>query len=366
MKIQAAWRGYFTRKHFERNLLREVAADIIQFHWRARVTRLLLEQQRTLLRNTFNDIDISGDGNVDFEELLKIMGEDLMPEELQQLMTVVDVDNNGELDFEEFEHLIMSWQRSRDAGTDFQWHRGSKHNRAQDNTQLPTFEGTGSQALPPLPLPPLPPAPSLLESNNEPPSPATAPVSNFWSKHLAAWSLAATQVQAVWRGYFVRKRFVDDIAAKVIQYYWQRHRARVYRGRDCRTQLSGQHGAQLCREHRAALVLQSLCRSWLHHLASHRNAWDVYATLIQSHWRGVNTRRRVICAMRKEVEELAPVQSLVLGKTAMDAWSQMLAEDARMRAIEEQFEAQAVSLKFRLQQVRIHNCRTLFHMYIRC
>ena len=61
---------------------------------------------------------------------------------------------------------------------------------------------------------------------------------------------------------------------------------------------------RLRRELKAAIALQSLCRSWLAHLVMYSEVWSASATVIQARWRGVRARQRVLHAIRVEVQQL--------------------------------------------------------------
>ena len=137
---------------------------------------------------------------------------------------------------------------------------------------------------------------------------------------------AASLIQAIWRGRCARltaRRLHLDKYNEMLQ---GQHTAalvlqRVHRGRDCR--------ARLRVEKHAAIALQSLCRSWLQHLTLYSHVWDVCAVAIQTRWRGVQSRKRVIGAMRAEIKELEAVallQALALAKAARDEWARMLTQ----------------------------------------
>ena len=106
--------------------------------------------------------------------------------------------------------------------------------------------------------------------------------------HLCAIQQIAQKIQRCWRGYIARRRCREQIAALTVQ--------RVYRGREIRE--------RLWQERHAAITLQSLCRSWLQHVVLYTHVWNISATVIQSRWRGVQTRQHIRSAMRAELEEL--------------------------------------------------------------
>lgn len=153
---------------------------------------------------------------------------------------------------------------------------------------------------------------------------------------------AASLIQAIWRGRCARLSARSLKLDKYNEMLQGQHTAaiilqRVYRGRDCR--------ARLRVEQYAAIALQSLCRSWLQHLTLYTHVWDVCAVAIQTRWRGVQTRKRVIGAMRAEIkalEAVALLQALALAKAARDQWARMLA----------QFELE-VAMATKLQKVRV-------------
>lgn len=90
---------------------------------------------------------------------------------------------------------------------------------------------------------------------------------------------------------------------------------RVHRGRSVRVRLR--------KELEGAILLQSLCRSWLQHVELYEQLWETTATTIQSWWRGMATRERILVAIRGELEDLeaaALLQALVLGKVTKDAF----------------------------------------------
>ncbi|XP_069106447.1 calmodulin-like [Argopecten irradians] len=66
---------------------------------------LALEYQNDILRDAFKRFDKNGDGSLDCEELRKVLcsiGESLTDEEAEEMFKMVDVDNNGKVDLDEF------------------------------------------------------------------------------------------------------------------------------------------------------------------------------------------------------------------------------------------------------------------------
>jgi hypothetical protein len=169
-------------------------------------------------------------------------------------------------------------------------------------------------------------------------------------RDLRRLQCAASLIQATWRGCCTRRSvrsLQQDSCNEMLrsQYAAALVLQRTYRGRDCR--------ARLRREQRASITVQSLCRSWLQHLTLYSHVWNVSAAVIQKRWRGVQSRKHILSAMRAEIEKLEAVallQALVLGKAARDEWVRMLAEDAAVRAIEAQFELE-VAMATKLQKV---------------
>ena len=88
-------------------------------------THCLNSQDIKELREVFKTIDINGDGKLSNEELLKhyeiYMGSDHALEEVQKIMTEVDTDNNGFIDYTEFlkatlnQRTVMSSENLRKA-----------------------------------------------------------------------------------------------------------------------------------------------------------------------------------------------------------------------------------------------------------
>ena len=70
-----------------------------------------------LLRETFDMYDADGSGDIDQSELKTLMaqlGFDLSDEELSNMVAEVDVDGNGEIDFEEFVQLFKGTPRGNE------------------------------------------------------------------------------------------------------------------------------------------------------------------------------------------------------------------------------------------------------------
>ncbi|XP_033727262.1 neo-calmodulin-like [Pecten maximus] len=66
---------------------------------------LALEYQNDILRDAFRRFDKNGDGSLDREELRKVLcsiGESLTDEEAEEMFALVDADNNGKVDLDEF------------------------------------------------------------------------------------------------------------------------------------------------------------------------------------------------------------------------------------------------------------------------
>jgi Ca2+-binding EF-hand superfamily protein len=59
------------------------------------------------LKDAFNLFDRDGSGQVEFNELSKILGTDVSVQELGDLFKEVDLDGNGTMDFEEFKTMMM-------------------------------------------------------------------------------------------------------------------------------------------------------------------------------------------------------------------------------------------------------------------
>lgn len=78
---------------------------------------LALEYQNDILRDAFKRFDKNGDGSLDCEELRKVLcsiGESLTDEEAEEMFKMVDVDNNGKVDLDEFLNAFKaSWQSPR-------------------------------------------------------------------------------------------------------------------------------------------------------------------------------------------------------------------------------------------------------------
>ena len=132
-------------------------------------------------------------------------------------------------------------------------------------------------------------------------------------RRLAVLCAAATLVQACWRGWLGR---VESLALAVasMERSMQRHTAaavcaqRVWRGHTVRRRLVG--------ERRAATLLQSLARLRLVQLALRRRLREVSALCIQSHARGMFSRRRFLLTVR---EEVAALEVIVARNTAAEA-----------------------------------------------
>jgi calmodulin len=72
-----------------------------------------LHKQKRKLRAAFDMVDVSGDGSLDVKELgvlLRSLGEDLTEAELRYKMRVVDTNDSGSLEFNEFADLMVHWQ----------------------------------------------------------------------------------------------------------------------------------------------------------------------------------------------------------------------------------------------------------------
>lgn len=70
----------------------------------------LSEQQRIEFKEVFSLFDKDGDGTISTTELgtvMRTLGQNPTEEELEQMIKEVDVDGNGEIDFEEFCSLMV-------------------------------------------------------------------------------------------------------------------------------------------------------------------------------------------------------------------------------------------------------------------
>lgn len=70
-------------------------------------------KQRKALRAAFDDVDVSGDGVIDLDELgvlLSTLGETLTGAELRSRARELDRDGSGTLDFDEFASAMVKWQ----------------------------------------------------------------------------------------------------------------------------------------------------------------------------------------------------------------------------------------------------------------
>ena len=67
------------------------------------------------LRRVFDTVDTDGSGAIGLEELgtlLETLGQAQRSQaELRQAMQLMDVDNSGEVEFEEFSQMLLQWQR---------------------------------------------------------------------------------------------------------------------------------------------------------------------------------------------------------------------------------------------------------------
>ena len=66
------------------------------------------EEQIAQYKDAFNQLDVDGNGVINVEELgtaMKSIGKDTSEENLQTMITLVDKDGDGKIDFDEF--LIM-------------------------------------------------------------------------------------------------------------------------------------------------------------------------------------------------------------------------------------------------------------------
>ena len=80
----------------------------------------LTDQEIAEFREVFNLVDIDGGGSISAEELGKLMeivGIKATPEELADMIAEIDVDGNGDIDFDEF-LLVMTKQVQGDYSQD--------------------------------------------------------------------------------------------------------------------------------------------------------------------------------------------------------------------------------------------------------
>ncbi len=75
------------------------------------------QDRRKELQEAFEIFDVNKDGSIskkELENILRSLNEDPEEEEIQQLLDEVDVDGNGEIDFEEFVALMGKIQKEID------------------------------------------------------------------------------------------------------------------------------------------------------------------------------------------------------------------------------------------------------------
>ena len=75
------------------------------------------QDRRKELQEAFEIFDLNKDGSIskkELENILRSLNEDPEEEEIQQLLDEVDVDGNGEIDFEEFVALMGKIQKEID------------------------------------------------------------------------------------------------------------------------------------------------------------------------------------------------------------------------------------------------------------
>ena len=75
------------------------------------------QDRRKELQEAFEIFDVNKDGSIskkELENILRSLNEDPEEEEIQQLLDEVDVDGNGEIDFEEFVALMGKRQKQID------------------------------------------------------------------------------------------------------------------------------------------------------------------------------------------------------------------------------------------------------------
>eukprot|EP01046_Picozoa_sp_COSAG06_P053557 COSAG06_NODE_9289_length_1938_cov_1.802066_4_plen_147_part_01 len=121
---------------------------------------------------------------------------------------------------------------------------------------------------------------------------------------------------------------------------------RIQRGRRARVRLR--------REIKAAVALQSLCRSWLQHLALYSRVWRVSATVIQARWRGVRARQRVLYAIRAEVNELETVAfverydvQMTMATKLQSVWRGIQGRQKLVRLLHEDNAAELIQYRWR-------------------
>ena len=71
------------------------------------------DDRRRELRAAFDAVDVSGDGELDYDELhvlLKSLGQEVSGAEIRDTMRQFDTDGNGAVDFAEFSQTMIEWK----------------------------------------------------------------------------------------------------------------------------------------------------------------------------------------------------------------------------------------------------------------
>ena len=101
------------------------SANVSDTQKRAEFLRNITDTERQTIKQCFEELDESGDGNLDMEELgllmQRIYGFVPTAKQLQQLMDEIDTDGNGVVDMEEFISAMATVKEVKIAGDIFKW-----------------------------------------------------------------------------------------------------------------------------------------------------------------------------------------------------------------------------------------------------
>ena len=94
---------------------------------REKFLREISASERQGIEEVFNDLDGSGDGSLDIDELeqllVRIYGMEPTKLQLQHLMHAIDLDGDGEIDMDEFVSAMATVKEVKLAGEIFKWHQ---------------------------------------------------------------------------------------------------------------------------------------------------------------------------------------------------------------------------------------------------
>ena len=78
--------------------------------------------RQTIIREAFLMFDADNSGKIDkkeFTKLVKSLGMDHSPKNIERLMKEIDKDNSGEIDMDEFTEMMMNYHFNKDIGINF-------------------------------------------------------------------------------------------------------------------------------------------------------------------------------------------------------------------------------------------------------